>query len=112
MDETAFLEAADATLGRIGLALDAALETSNASFQWTLADGVLTIDNDGAHIVVRRDVVARAIHVDAADTTVSFQRREERWEDEREQELRDTLVRMLKSEVRIAVRMPDLPARP
>ena len=35
MDESAFIAAADATLGSIGLALDAALETSDAGLDWT-----------------------------------------------------------------------------
>ena len=109
MDENAFLAAADATLERIGLALDAALETSNASFEWVLSDGVLTIDNDGVQLVVRRDLAARALRVDASGATLSFRRRDERWEDEREQELREALVRMLKAEMRIGVRIPDLP---
>jgi frataxin-like iron-binding protein CyaY len=110
MDESAFRTVADATLERIGLALDAALETSNATFEWTLADGVLTVTSGTARIVVRRDLAAHTIHLDAGGGSVAFRAREGRWLDDRDQELADGLVRTLKSEARVAVRMPDLPA--
>lgn len=110
MDESAFRAVADATLERIGLALDAMLETSNARFDWTLADGVLAIDGNGARVVVRRDLALRAICVEAGGSSVAFRPRDGRWQDDRDQELGDALVRALKSEARIAIRMPDLPA--
>ena len=66
MDESAFIAAADATLDKIGLALDAALETSDADLDWNLKDGVLTIEcEDGSRIIVNRHVPNREIWVAA-----------------------------------------------
>ena len=60
MDESAFIAAANATLERIGLALDAALETSDNDLDWSLNDGVLTIEcDDGSRIIVNRHVPNR-----------------------------------------------------
>ena len=111
MDETAFRTVADATLERIGLALDAALETSNASFDWMLDDGVLTIASGDAQVVVRRDVAVRAIVLEASGGSVAFRAADGRWIDEDATPLADALVRALKSEARVALRrVPDLPA--
>ena len=111
MDESAFLAAAAATLDRIGLSLDAALETSNARFAWQLTDGVLLIELAGdARIVVRRDVARRAIVVEAGGAAVDFVPHEGRWRDARGEALRDALVRLLKAQARVSVRMPELPA--
>ena len=64
MDESAFIAAADATLDRIGLALDAALETSDADLDWSLKDGVLTIEcEDESRIIVNRHIPNREIWV-------------------------------------------------
>ena len=111
MDEAAFRTVANATLERIGLALDAALETSNATFEWTLEDGVLTITAGDTHVVVRRDVDARVIVVDAGGRCVPFHAEDGRWVDERANALADALVRTLRSEARIGLRkVPALPA--
>ena len=88
MDESAFISAADATLDKIGLALDAALETSDSDLDWSLKDGVLTIEcEDESRIIVNRHVPNREIWVAAK-----------------------ALARLLKAQARITVRMPDLPA--
>ena len=66
MDESAFIGAADATLDKIGLALDAALETGGADLDWEVRDGVLTIEcDDGSRIIVNRHVPNREIWVAA-----------------------------------------------
>jgi len=66
MDESVFIAAADATLDKIGLALDAALETSDADLDWSLRDGVLTIEcDDGSRIIVNRHVPNREMWVAA-----------------------------------------------
>jgi frataxin-like iron-binding protein CyaY len=111
MDEAAFRTVANATLERIGLALDAALETSNATFEWTLDDGVLTIAGSETQVVVRHDVDARAIVLDAGGRSVAFRVEDGRWVDERTNALGDALVRALRSEARINLRrVPELPA--
>jgi CyaY protein len=112
MDESAFLTAADATLARIGLALDAALETSDAALDWSLNDGVLTIEcDDESRIIVNRHLPNREIWVAAKSGGHHFRAQDGRWRDVRgSDELAAALVRLLKSQARIAVRMPELPA--
>ena len=112
MDESAFLAAADATLDKIGLALDAALETSNAGLDWNLKDGVLTIEcDDDSRIIVNRHVPNRAIWVAAKSGGFHFRADGERWRDTRGREdLAAALTRLLKTQARINVRMPELPA--
>ena len=112
MDESAFLAAADATLDRIGLALDAALETSDAELDWSLKDGVLTIEcGDESRIIVNRHLANREIWVAAKTGGFHFRPQDGRWRDSRgDDELAALLARLLKTQARIVVRMPDLPA--
>lgn len=112
MDESAFLAAADATLDRIGLALDAALETSDAELDWSLKDGVLTIEcGDESRIIVNRHLPNREIWVASKTGGFHFRPQDGRWRDSRgDDELAALLARLLKTQARIVVRMPDLPA--
>jgi CyaY protein len=112
MDESAFTAAADATLDKIGLALDAALETSDAGLDWELKDGVLTIECDGGgRIIVNRHAASREIWVAAKSGGFHFRAVDGRWRDARGgEELGVALVRLMKIQARIAVRMPDLSA--
>ena len=112
MDESAFIVAADATLDKIGLALDAALETSDSDLYWSLRDGVLTIEcDDGSRVIVNRHVPNREIWVAAKSGGFHFRAQQGRWRDSRgQEELAAALARLLKAQARINVRMPELPA--
>jgi CyaY protein len=112
MDESAFISAADATLAKIGLALDAALETSGADLDWDLKDGVLTIEcDDASRIIVNRHVPNREIWVAAKSGGFHYRASDGRWRDSRsEDELATALARLLTAQAHISVRMPDLPA--
>ena len=111
MDESAFIAAADATLDKIGLALDAALETSDADLDWNLRDGVLTIDCDDSRIIVNRHVPNREIWVAAKSGGLHFRPDNGRWRESRgQEELASALTRLLKAQARVNVRMPELPA--
>jgi CyaY protein len=112
MDESAFIAAANATLERIGLALDAALETSDNDLDWSLNDGVLTIEcDDGSRIIVNRHVPNRELWVAARSGGLHFRADGGRWRDARgHDELGATLARLLKTQGRINVRMPELTA--
>ena len=112
MDESAFLTAADATLARIGLALDAALETSDAALDWSLNDGVLTIEcDDDSRIIVNRHVPNREIWVAAKSGGFHFRPEQGRWRDSRgQEELASALARLIKAQALVAVRVPDLSA--
>ena len=109
MDETDFVTRADATLERIGLALDAALETSNAVFDWSLVEGRLVVAQDEARVEVRRDVAARALFVLTPAGELRFLAIGGRWQDA-DEELGETLARILRTQLRVVVRMPELPA--
>ena len=102
MDESAFIAAADATLDRIGLALDAALETSDADLDWELKDGVLTIEcDDESRIIVNRHVPNREIWVAAKSGGFHFRADDGRWRDSRGgEELAAALARLLKTQAR------------
>ncbi len=112
MDESAFIAAADATLDKVGLALDAALETSASDLDWNLQDGVLTIEcEDESRIIVNRHVPNREIWVAAKSGGFHFRPDNGQWRDARgHDELSAVLVRLLKTQARISVRMPELPA--
>lgn len=112
MDESAFIAAADATLDKIGLALDAALETSGADLDWNLKDGVLTIEcDDDSRIIVNRHVPNREIWVAAKSGGFHFRPDNGQWRDARGfDELSAVLARLLKTQGRITVRMPELQA--
>ncbi|MDE2208467.1 MAG: iron donor protein CyaY [Betaproteobacteria bacterium] len=112
MHESAFIAAADATLERIGLALDAALETSDADVDWNLADGVLTIEcEDGSKIIVNRHVPNREMWVAAKRGAFHFRADGGHWRDTRgRDDLATALTRLLKAQARLALRLPELPA--
>ena len=112
MDESAFIAAADATFDKIGLALDAALETSDADLDWNLKDGVLTIEcEDESRIIINRHVPNREIWVAARNGGFHFRAEDGHWRDTRgRDELGVALARLLKTQARITVRMPELPA--
>jgi len=112
MDESTFVAAADATFDKIGLALDAALETSDADLDWSLKDGVLTIEcEDESRIIINRHVPNREIWVAARNGGFHFRPDAGHWRDTRGgDELAAALARLLKTQARITVRMPDLPA--
>ena len=97
MDDSAFIAAADATLDKIGLALDAAVETSDADLDWSLNDGVLTIEcEDGSRIIVNRHVPNREIWVAARSGGFHFTWRDGEWRDTRGgDELFASLARIL-----------------
>ena len=64
--ESEFSARADAVLAAVGAALDAAIDATDADLDWSLNDGVLTIDcgSDGK-LIVNRHVPNREIWVAA-----------------------------------------------
>ena len=112
ISDSDFLTAADATLDAIGRALDDALAQSDADVDWTLNDGILTIEPEGGgRIIVNRHVPNREIWVAAKSGGLHFRPDDGKWRDARgRDELAATLVRLLKLQARLNVRMPELPA--
>jgi CyaY protein len=110
MDESAFIAAADATLGRIGLALDAAVETSNADLDWSLNDGVLNIDcGTRGKLVVNRHVPNREMWIAAKSGGFHFRAEDGAWRDTRSgEELAAALARLMREQAAIDVTLPAL----
>ncbi len=110
--ESAFIAAADATLATIGLALDAALETSNSDVDWKLNDGILEIEcTDGSKLIVNRHVPNRELWVAARAGGFHYRPLGGRWHDTRSgDELGATLGKLLKTQAGLAVTLPPLPA--
>jgi CyaY protein len=87
--ESIFSARADAVLAAVGAALDAAGDASDADLDWSLNDGVLTIDcgRDGK-LIVNRHVPNREIWVAAKSGGFHFRAAGGAWRDSRGGEAR------------------------
>jgi iron-sulfur cluster assembly protein CyaY len=105
MTETEFIAAADALLASIGAALDDAASESDADLDWSLNDGILTIDCGGSgKVIVNRHVPNREIWVAARSGGYHFRADGDRWVDTRSgQTLDATLSRLLREQAGIAI---------
>ena len=103
--ETEFIASADALLASIGAALDAAADESDADIDWSLNDGILTIDcAAGGKLIVNRHVPNREIWVAARSGGHHFRAQGDRWVDTRSGETLDaTLSRLLREQAGIAI---------
>src|SRR5438046_5871993 len=109
--ETEFIAAADATLAKIGLALDAALETGNADVDWNINDGILEIEcADGSRVIVNRHVPNRELWVAAKSGGFHFHAEGGAWRDTKTgEELGAALERVLEAQGGAIVHLPPLP---
>lgn len=100
-----FIAAADATLDAIGRALDDALARSDVDLDWTVNDGILTIEGeDGGKVIVNRHVPNRELWVAARAGGYHFRPLAGRWMDTRNgDELAVALARLLKSQMGLDV---------
>jgi CyaY protein len=105
MTESEFIAVADALLASIGAALDAAADDSDADVDWSLNDGILTIDcGPGGKLIVNRHVPNREIWVAARAGGYHFRADGDRWVDTRSgQALDATLSRLLREQAGIAI---------
>lgn len=112
MTDSEFLDVADDTLARFGRALDAALDESDADIDWSLNDGVLTIEcGDGSKLIVNRHLANREIWVAARSGGFHFRIDGGRWRDTRGgAELGAELARLLAEQAGLAIAPPVLPA--
>ena len=110
--DSAFIAAADATLATLGLALDAALETSDADVDWSLNDGILEIDcGGGSKLIINRHVGNRELWVAAKSGGFHYRPQDGRWVDTRSgDELGATLARLVKAQAGLALTLPPLAA--
>ncbi len=110
--DTDFAASADATLAAIGPALDAALATSDADDDWSLNDGILTIDCEArGKLIVNRHVVNREIWVAARAGGYHYRAEAGVWRDTRSGEtLAAALSRLLREQAGLEVDLSALPA--
>ncbi|HEY3179315.1 MAG TPA: iron donor protein CyaY [Casimicrobiaceae bacterium] len=108
--ETEFIAAADATLAKIGLALDAALETGNVDVDWNLNDGILEIEcADGSKLIVNRHVPNRELWVAARAGGFHFRADGGHWRDTRSgDDLAVVLAKLLRAQGGLTVALPAL----
>src|SRR5881409_3063553 len=105
-----FIATADALLARVGAALDAALEDSDADVDWSLNDGILEIDCAArGKLIVNRHVPNREIWVAARSGGFHFRARDGRYVDKRSGEALDaTLARLLREQAALDVDLSAL----
>jgi CyaY protein len=108
--ESEFVALADKVLMSIGAALDVAAESSDADLDWSLNDGILSIDcGDGGKIIVNRHVANRELWVAAKSGGFHFRNDAGAWRDTRSGEaLAAVLARLLQAQggVEIAFVLP------
>ena len=112
ISDSDFLAAADATLDAIGRALDDALAHSDADVDWTLNDGILTIEPEGGgRVIVNRHVPNREIWVAAKSGGFHFRAVDGQWRDTRGgAELGAALAALLDAQAGLSVRLDALRA--
>ena len=112
MTDSEFLDTADRALARIGRALDAALDDSDVDLDWSLNDGVLTIEcDDGSKLIVNRHAANREIWVAARSGGFHFRIDGGAWRDTRHgTELGAEIARLVAEQSGLAMPAPVLPA--
>jgi CyaY protein len=109
--ESEFVALADRVLMSIGAALDVAADSSDADLDWSLNDGILTVDcGAGGKIIVNRHVPNRELWVAAKSGGFHFRNDGGAWCDTRSGEaLALVLTRLLRvqSGVEIAFVLPS-----
>ena len=110
--ESEFIAAADGVLAAIGEALDAALQDSVTDVDWTLNDGILTIEPEGGgRVIVNRHVPNREIWVAAKSGGFHYRAVDGQWRDTRSgAELGAALAALLDAQAGLSVRLDALRA--
>jgi len=99
---------------RVLQAIGAALDVADADVDWTLNDGVLTIDCGAAGtIIVNRHVPSREVWVAAKAGGFHFRAKDGGWVDTRDgTDLGAALAGLLRAQAAIVVEFGGLPASP
>ena len=113
MTESEFADLADRALARIGAALDAILAETDADLDWSLNDGILTIEcEDASKVIVNRHLPNREIWVAARSGGFHFRVDGGAWRDTRgTAELGATIVRLLREQGGVELPALEIPAR-
>lgn len=109
--EAEFVAASDRVLAAIAAALDVAIDQSEGDLDWSLNDGVLSIDcGAGGKLVVNRHIPNREIWLAAKSGGFHFHEVDGVWRDTRSgDELRIALARLLTLQAGIEIELPQLP---
>jgi CyaY protein len=112
--ESEFSARADAVLATVATALDVAIDASDLDIDWSLNDGVLTIDcGPGGKLIVNRHVPNREIWVAAKSGGFHFRGDDGAWRDSRgREELGAALTRLLREQAGVTLDLPELPPSP
>ncbi len=109
--ESEFVALADRVLMSIGAALDVAVDISDADVDWSLNDGILTIDcGDSGKVIINRHVPNRELWVAAKSGGFHFKDDAGVWRDTRTGDaLVTVLTRLLQAQsgVEIAFVLPS-----
>jgi len=110
--ESEFIASADALLAAIGAALDDATDESDADIDWSLNDGILTVDcGTSGKVIVNRHVPNREIWVAAKSGGFHFRAVDGQWRDTRGgAELGAALAALLDAQAGLSVRLDALRA--
>lgn len=105
--DSEFIASADVLLGRIGAALDDAMDASDADVDWSLNDGILEIDcGPRGKLIVNRHVANREIWVAARSGGFHFRAQDGGWVDTRSGEKLDALLtRILRDQAGLEVQL-------
>jgi CyaY protein len=94
--ESEFVALADRVLMSIGAALDVAADSSDADLDWSLNDGILTIDcGEGGKVIVNRHLPNRELWVAAKSGGFHFKDDAGVWRDSRTGEALATVLTRL-----------------
>src|SRR5450755_1940104 len=94
--ESEFVALADRVLMSIGAALDVAADSSDADLDWSLNDGILTVDcGAGGKIIVNRHVPNRELWVAAKSGGFHFRDDGGVWRDTRSSDALATVLKRL-----------------
>ena len=109
--ESAFIATADAVLAIVGRSLDDAQDASDADIDWSIHEGILTIEcPDGSKVIVNRHVPNREIWVAARSGGFHFRAEGGHWRDTRGgNRLEEALAAILAQQAGLPLALPSLP---
>jgi len=107
-DESEFIALSEHVLEAIASGLDAA----DADVDWTLNDGVLTLDcPSGGKLIINRHLPSRELWVAARSGGFHFRQESGSWRDTKDgTELGAALERLLRAQAGITIALPALPS--
>jgi CyaY protein len=110
--ESAFIAVTDRVLAAIGAALDVAIEQGDSDADWSIHEGILTIDcGDGGKVIVNRHLPNREIWVAAKSGGFHFRAEGGLWRDTRGgRELANALASIVAEQAGLALVPPVLRA--